>query len=183
MTIEPPLHEEVVAFWREAGRKRWFAKDDGFDAEIRQRFEALGLAAARAELTDWAETAEGALALILLLDQFPRNLYRGSAHAFAADPMARMVADGALAAGFDQALEPELRPFLYLPFEHSEALADQDRAVLLNRERGSADDLKWAMIHRDIIRRFGRFPHRNAVLGRTSTVEELAFRAEGGFSG
>jgi uncharacterized protein (DUF924 family) len=183
MTIQASLHAEVVAFWREAGLPKWFAKDEAFDLEIHQRFEPLHLAAARAEFDDWAETPEGALALILLLDQFPRNLYRGSAHAFATDPLARTVADRALAAGFDQRVELELRPFFYLPFEHSEAMADQTRAMLLNQAHGVAGDLKWAAIHRDIIRRFSRFPHRNAVLGRVSTAEELAFLAEGGFSG
>ena len=96
MTIEPPLYAEVVAFWREAGPDRWFAKDDAFDDELRERFEALHFAAARGELADWAETAEGALALLLLTDQIPRNLFRGSAHAYATDPIARAVADAAL---------------------------------------------------------------------------------------
>ena len=178
---------DVIGFWIEAGSRRWFAKSDAFDDDIRVRFEALHHAAARGELASWAETAEGALALLLLLDQFPRNLYRGSAHAFATDPLARTVAARAIAAVFDQAYEPALRQFFYLPFEHSEALADQDRSAelqgALTRHTGDGDWVKWAHIHRDIIVRFGRFPHRNGALGRTTTAEERAFLEGGGFSG
>jgi uncharacterized protein (DUF924 family) len=177
---------EVVAFWREAGAAKWFAKDDAFDAAIRERFEALHLAAARGELAEWSEKSEGALALLLLLDQFPRNLFRGSAHAFATDPLALSLARAAIAAGHDAAAPADLRVFFYLPFEHSEALADQDHCVALcqalDAETGS-EWAKWAKLHRDIIVRFGRFPHRNAMLGRESTEEELVFLADGGFAG
>jgi uncharacterized protein (DUF924 family) len=187
MTIEPPLYDEVVAFWREAGPKMWFKGGDGFDAEIRARFETLHLSAARGELADWAQTAEGALALLLLTDQFPRNLYRGSAHAFATDAMARAVAQAAVQRDFHQEVEPLLRPFFFLPFEHSEAISDQDCAVVLfeahDRDSGDHDSLRWARIHRDIIERFGRFPHRNAVMGRETTAEEQAFLDSGGFKG
>ena len=174
---------DVVAFWIEAGPKRWFAKDAAFDALIRDRFEALHHAAAGRELDGWAQTADGALALLLLLDQFPRNLYRGSAHAFATDPLARKVAREAVEHGFDTAVAPALRQFFYLPFEHSEDLGDQDHAVALSMTSGDAHLLKWARIHRDIIRRFGRFPHRNAALARTTTPEEQAFLSAGGFGG
>src|SRR5690606_15031983 len=116
---------EVVGFWREAGPQQWFGRSEAFDAEIRRRFYDLHHAAARGELTAWAETAEGALALLLLLDQFPRNLYRRSAHAYATDPLARAVAEASLERGFDQQVEADLRPFFYLPFEHSEAIEDQ----------------------------------------------------------
>lgn len=187
MSIEPPLYTEIVEFWREAGPKAWFSQKPAFDAEIRLRFEAVHFAAARGEFADWAEMAEGALALLLLLDQFPRNLFRGSAHAFATDAMARAVAEAAVRADQPMALEPLLRPFFFLPFEHSESLADQDCAVVLAeahaRETGDEDTLKWARLHRDIIERFGRFPHRNPVLGRTTSDAEAAFLAEGGFSG
>jgi uncharacterized protein (DUF924 family) len=187
MSIEPPLYAEIVAFWREAGPKAWFAKSDSFDAEIRTRFEALHFAASRGEFADWADTAEGALALLLVTDQFPRNLFRGSAHAFATDPMARRVADAAIGRDFHQAVEPALRPFFFMPFEHSEAIADQDRAVVLfeahERECGDSDSLRWAGLHRELIDRFGRFPHRNATLGRRSTPEELAYLEGGGFQG
>ena len=174
---------DVVTFWMEAGPKAWFKKREAFDAEIRQRFEALHHAAARGELDGWAETAEGALALLLLLDQFPRNLFRGSPHAFATDPLARQVARAAIDRGFDRAVAPELRQFFYLPFEHSEHLEDQDHSVALCASSGDADLEKWARLHRDIIVRFGRFPHRNASLARTTTEQERAFLKEGGFSG
>src|SRR5665213_1211196 len=120
---------DVIAFWTQAGPRRWFAKDAAFDAELRARFETRHHAAARGELDAWAETAEGALALLLLLDQFPRNLWRGSAHAFATDPLARQIAESAVERGFDEALDPTLRQFFYLPFEHAEDLGDQERAV------------------------------------------------------
>ncbi len=179
---------DVIAFWREAGPRAWFTKDAAFDAAIRTRFEALHFIAARRELDGWRESAEGSIALLLLLDQFPRNLWRGSGHAFATDPLARDVARHAVARGFDR--DPgfsDLRFFFYLPFEHSEALADQDECVRLVQgcidEGGDADDMRWVKIHRDIIVRFGRFPHRNAALGRATTAEEQAFLDGGGFSG
>lgn len=175
--------KDVVAFWIDAGPAAWFAKSDAFDAEIRERFEALHHAAARREFDGWAGTADGALALLLLLDQFPRNLYRGSGHAFATDPLALSIAKQSLSRGFDTQVEPSVRAFFYLPFEHSEALADQDRAVALFQAAGDADLVKWAALHRDIILRFGRFPHRNACLGRVSTPEEEAFLRDGGFAG
>ena len=187
MSIEPPLPVEIVEFWRLAGHAKWFGKDEAFDAELRDRFSAAHFAAARGELDDWGETAEGALALLILTDQVPRNIFRGSAHAFATDALARGIVNAAIAKGQDRRLEAALRPFFYLPFEHSEALADQDRSIALcealRDETGDADTLKWAHLHRDIIVRFGRFPHRNAVMGRASTAEEIAFLAEGGFAG
>jgi uncharacterized protein (DUF924 family) len=187
MSIEPPLYVEVVAFWREAGPASWFAKDDAFDAALRDRFETLHLAAARGELADWEATAEGALALLLLVDQIPRNIFRGSAHAFATDPMARAVADRALKRDLHLQVEPPLRPFFYLPFEHAETLADQDCAVVMfeahARETGDEESLKWARLHRELIERFGRFPHRNACLGRQSSDEERDYLAKGGFAG
>ena len=183
----PAIPADVVTFWTQAGRAKWFAKSSAFDDAIRLRFEPVHHIAARGEYAAWDKTAEGALALLLLLDQFPRNLYRGSAHAFATDPLARAIANRAVDARMDQAVEASLRPFFYLPFEHSEDMADQDRSVALceahDAETGDVDTLKWAVMHRDIIKRFGRFPHRNAAYGRVSTSDELAFLAEGGFSG
>lgn len=173
---------EIIHFWREAGPDRWFAKNEAFDARFRAHCLPLYEAAVRGNLDLWRDTAEGALALILLLDQFPRNCFRGSARMFASDPQARAVADAAIDAGHDLAIEPELRVFIYLPFEHSEDLADQDRSVRL-AEPLSDEYLKYAELHRDIIRRFGRFPHRNAVLGRATTPDEQRFLDEGGFSG
>jgi uncharacterized protein (DUF924 family) len=174
---------DVLGFWRSAGPQKWFKKVTAFDAAIRLKFEPVHHAAARGEYDAWAGSADGALALLILLDQFPRNLYRNSAHAFATDPKARSIARAAVEAGFDRQAEPQLRPFFYLPFEHSEDLADQDFCLALNTEAGEADDIKWAALHRDIIVRFGRFPHRNAALGRATTPEEQAFLDEGGFSG
>jgi uncharacterized protein (DUF924 family) len=174
---------EIVDFWRDAGPDRWFKKDAAFDDEIRQRFLRHHEAAAAGKLADWEKTADGALALLILLDQFPRNMFRGEARAFATDPLARAIAAGALVRGFDSQVPVEMRGFFYLPFEHSENLADQERAVAFYKAIGDADGLKWAELHTDIIRRFGRFPHRNAVLGRAMTPEEQAFLDGGGFLG
>lgn len=173
----------VVAFWREAGPSKWFNGGEAFDAKCRAELLTPHLLAARRELDQWMEgdaAAEGALALLLLLDQAPRNIFRGSAHAFATDLLARYFADRALAAGHDKAFEPALRAFFYLPYEHSEALADQDRSVALFEALGDANYLDYAVAHRDVIVRFGRFPHRNAVLGRETTPEEQVWLDAGG---
>jgi uncharacterized protein (DUF924 family) len=177
-----PSPADVVAFWRAAGPKRWFEKDAAFDDGIRRRFLKLHEAAAAGKLTNWEANAEGALALLILLDQFPRNMFRGQARMFASDPLAHAIASRAILNGFDGAF-PDLFGFFYLPFMHSEELADQKRAIAFYRARNDADGLKWAERHADIIRRFGRFPHRNAVLGRVSTPEEQAFLDGGGFAG
>ncbi|MBN8955941.1 MAG: DUF924 domain-containing protein [Rhizobiales bacterium] len=174
---------EVVAFWHTAGPKKWFAKNDAFDKEIRTRFLSLYEQAAAGELSDWESSPVGALALLILLDQFPRNMFRNDARAFVADELARGIADRAIERGFDQHASVDDRVFFYLPFEHSEAMEDQERCLALMRGLGNDDLLKWAQLHADIIRRFGRFPHRNAVLGRDSTPEEKAFLDAGGFSG
>jgi uncharacterized protein (DUF924 family) len=179
----PSTPGAVLAFWREAGPKKWYAKDAAFDDDIRARFFATYEAAAAGRLSAWEENPDGALALIITLDQFPRNMFRGDARTYAADPLARAVADGAIARGFDKKFALPERTFFYLPFEHSENLADQERGVDLNRATGDADALKWADLHADIIRRFGRFPHRNAMLGRETTPEEQAFLDGGGFAG
>jgi uncharacterized protein (DUF924 family) len=175
--------EAVLAFWLAAGPERWFEPNAEFDAEIRERFAATYEDTAAGRLSAWEDWPEGALALLLVLDQFPRNMFRDSARSYAADPLARAVARSALAKGFDQQVAMPQRTFFYLPFEHSEELADQERAVALMGATGDADLLKWAELHADIIRRFGRFPHRNSVLGRATTPEEQAFLDGGGFSG
>jgi uncharacterized protein (DUF924 family) len=174
---------DVLAFWLAAGQQRWFEKDDAFDAEIRARYLAVYEDAAAGRLGDWEQSADGALALVIVLDQFPRNMFRDSTRAFAADPLARAVAGRAIARGFDQQAAMPMRSFFYLPFEHSENLADQERCIELMRATGDADLLKWAELHADIIRRFGRFPHRNDVLGRTTTAGEKAFLDGAGFKG
>jgi uncharacterized protein (DUF924 family) len=173
---------DVLAFWRQAGPQRWFSKDAAFDAAFRDRFLAAHESAARGEFAHWAESADGALALLILLDQFPRNAFRGTARMFATDELSRDVARRAVAAGFHVTGDPALRSFLHMPFTHSEALADQDLCVELAR-RIDEDSLRWAVIHRDIIARFGRFPHRNALLGRSTTEAEQTFLDEGGFAG
>ncbi len=172
----------IIGFWRDIGPKGWFEKNAAIDDEIRRRFLAIHEAAAAGKLTDWEENAEGSLALLILLDQFPRNMFRGEARAFATDPLARAVASRAILNGFDGRL-PDMRGFFYLPFEHSENLADQERGITLYKTVGDNEGLKWANVHADIIRRFGRFPHRNAVLGRVTTPEEQAFLDDGGFAG
>jgi uncharacterized protein (DUF924 family) len=174
---------DVLAFWRAAGEKKWFAKDDAFDADIKTRFLATYEAAAKGALSDWEATPEGALALTIALDQFPRNIFRRDARAFAADATARAVADRALARGFDAQVPADERMFFFLPFEHSENMTDQERCCALFKTLGNPDLLHWAELHADIIRRFGRFPHRNAVLGRTTTPEEKAYLDNDGFAG
>lgn len=179
---EPPLAArlaDVVDYWRR-NRAHWFAKSDAFDAEFRERCAELhGLAASGAiEPHD----AESALALVLLLDQYPRNAFRGTPRMYATDAAARAAADAAIARGWDRETEHALRVFFYLPFEHSESLADQERSLALHRA-WDPRDMRWAEEHHDIVRRYGRFPHRNEILGRDSTPEERAYLASGGFQG
>ena len=165
-------------------QRRWFVKDPAFDAELRARFLADMESAAAGRLGGWQATPAGALVLTVLLDQFPRNVFRGTARAFAADPLARAVAGQAIAEGFDARLPPLARVFFYLPFEHSEDLADQERSVALAEtlaaypECDSARD--YAHRHHAVIVRFGRFPHRNAALGRADTPEEAEYLRQPG---
>jgi uncharacterized protein (DUF924 family) len=172
----------VVAFWREAGPGRWFAKEAEFDRGFRERFIHLYEAASGGELDDWTRTPDGAMALVILFDQYPRNSFRGTPRMYSTDEVARRIADAAIAAGFDRAFEPALRLFFYLPFAHSEAPADQERSVALVAALGEPN-LSFAKRHRDIIRRFGRFPHRNPILGRPMTEEEQRYLDNGGFKG
>jgi uncharacterized protein (DUF924 family) len=171
---------DIVQFWLGVGEKKWFAVDPKLDAEIRARFEALWRKARAGKLSQWEETAEGALALLILIDQFPRNMFRGTADAFATDGLAREVARRALARGYDLAFGLAARAFFYLPFMHSENLADQDFCVKTIAQRlGTAStNYPFALGHRDTIARFGRFPLRNAALKRRSTAAEKAFIAE-----
>jgi len=173
---------EVVRFWSEAGPERWFRKNAAFDAEFRERFLPAHEAAARGELESWRRTAEGSLALLILLDQFPRNAFRGTGRVYATDALARLVAQQALADGHREHVPQPLRGFFHLPFSHSEWLPDQQRAVELCEPLGT-ESLRWGRHHRDVVARFGRFPHRNALLGRNSTHEEREFLAQGGFAG
>jgi uncharacterized protein (DUF924 family) len=185
--------QAVLDFWFLApdnpghgqSRAEWFRKDDAFDAQIRERFGALIDTAIDGGLRDWAATPRGALALILLLDQFTRNVYRDTPRAFAGDPQALALAVALVQNGQDQQLEPTLRAFVYMPFEHAEDLAMQARAVelfqlLAQSREGYESMLDYAQRHQEVIARFGRFPHRNAILGRDSTPEELAFLQQPG---
>ncbi len=174
---------DVLSFWRAAGPARWFRRDQAFDADIRARFLATYETAAAGRLPDWEATADGTLALLIVLDQFPRNMFRGLARAYATDRLARGVAERALARGFDRAFANPERRFFYLPLMHSEDLADQERCVALCGAADDAEGVRYAVEHADIIRRFGRFPHRNAILGRPATAREQEFLASGGFSG
>ena len=181
MTTDTTPHA-VVEFWKQAGPTHWFAKDEAFDKRFRETFYTAHFQAARRELEPWAAQPEGALALLLLLDQYPRNAFRGTAHMFATDPLARFYARKVIEAQLDQQIETALRGFCYLPFEHSED-ADDQRLSLELHEKLNPQDIRWAKEHADIIERFGRFPHRNDALGRVSTEEERTFLATGGFAG
>lgn len=174
---------EVIAFWTQAGPAKWFAKDEAFDVAFTETCQATHFAAARRELDHWADTPDGALALIILLDQLPRNAFRDTAHMFATDPLALKASKEAVARGHDRQVSPELRPFMLMPLMHSEALEDQDALIALLDEAESPDTLKFVIIHRDIIARFDRFPHRNACLGRETTAEEAVFLSGDGFKG
>jgi len=173
---------EILAFWRDAGPARWYSRDDAFDAEVRRRFLGLWQRAAAGELSSWETSDDGALALVIVLDQFPRNMFRDDIRTYASDAQAREVAHRAVERGMDARIDGALREFLYLPFMHSEHLADQLRCIELSRAAGHTESLKWAEHHADIIRRFGRFPHRNGLLGRPTTPDEQAFLDQGGFS-
>ena len=184
--MRPVQPTEVLDFWFKRDRKDWFAKNPAFDAEIRARFLQLYERAIEAKLEKWREEPGSCMALVLLFDQFPRNMFRGAAKAFAADPLARVAARVIVDQRWDEAMTPDERMFAYLPFEHSESLADQERCLALMKEISlfpeTADLPKWAEAHLVIIRRFGRFPHRNAALGRPSTREELEFLKQPGSS-
>lgn len=188
MSNAPDPIDAVLAFWfgevPGERRKAWFVKDPAFDREIEARFLALHESAAAGALAGWAHAPRGALALILLTDQFPRNLFRGSPRAFATDPLALSTAKHVIAEGWDNGMRPVERMFVYLPFEHSESIAEQDRSVALFAPLAvfaeTADAADFAERHRVIVKRFGRFPHRNAALGRASTPEETEFLKQPG---
>lgn len=180
-SIDP---RDVLDFWFAAGQEKWFAKDDAFDAEITKRFKGPHEAARDGAYDGWAESAEGLLALIILLDQFPRNLYRGSAEMFAADQKAAAMTRLALERKVDGEVPQAARQFIYMPLMHSEELADQELCVkLFEADPALEENVSYAIDHRDIIARFGRFPHRNVILGRATSAEEQQFLDDGGFAG
>lgn len=182
-TTQMSTPESIVRFWRHAGRGRWFKKDLVFDRMITAHFASLHEDAKRGDLDHWACAPHSLLALIILLDQFARNIYRGSALAFAADTHALALSHEAVGRGFDMAVNRDLRAWLYMPMMHSERMPDQTRCIELAKRSGLDGTYRFAVIHAEIIEKFGRFPHRNKVLGRETTMEEAAFLKSGGFSG
>ena len=170
------MPQQIIDFWfSTATRKLWFNSTPEFDQELRDRFEAVWQQACRGELDHWMESAEGCLALVIILDQFPLNMFRNTAQSFASEAQSRSIAASAIERGFDQSLPLEQVAFLYMPYMHSEDLQDQDRALVLFDKPGLDSNLRFARHHRDIVARFGRFPHRNEELGRTSSAAETEY--------
>ena len=170
--------DEVIEFWfSDPIREQWFNASKALDDDIRERFQATWQAARDGQLSRWEASAEGALALVIVLDQLPLNMFRGQPDSFSTEAASRRVAERAIAAGLDQQLSKPHRLMLYMPYMHSESMADQDRAIELFNAAGLSDNAKWARHHRDIVKRFGRFPHRNAILGRDSSPDEIAWLA------
>jgi len=178
--LEP---QDVIDFWQAAGFDKWYKKDDAFDAEIAAKFSAAHEAAKAGQYDEWQETPKGALALLILQDQMARNLFRNSPKAFAADARALAIAHSAIDRKFDEEFEGSMRQWFYMPLMHSENMSDQTLCCDLTKRAGLDKTYDYAVLHADIIREFGRFPHRNEILGRTSSKEELEFLENGGFSG
>lgn len=169
---------DLIRFWfSERVQPLWFNSTDAFDAELREQYLHICRAALNGELDHWADTPEGALALVICLDQIPLNIFRGQVESFAGEAASRKVAAMAIERGFDQSFSNAQKAFLYMPYMHSEDLSDQDRVLELFEQAGLMDNLQWAKHHREIVKRFGRFPHRNAILGRESTAEEKEWLA------
>ncbi len=167
-------HRELLDFWfTEPVRSHWFSSTPELDREIHTRFITLWATARDGGLESWEHSADGTLALVILLDQAPLNMFRGLAKGFSTENAARAVADRAIHKGLDREMRNEHKAFLYMPYMHSESLTDQDRSLALYEHAGLMQNLQFARHHREIVRRFGRFPHRNAILGRQSTQEEL----------
>jgi uncharacterized protein (DUF924 family) len=176
-------HQDIIRFWfSEIDKKAHFTKDPEFDQLLAQRFGTTHTRATRCELFDWRVSAEGRLAEVIVLDQFSRNLFRDSPLAFASDSLALALAQEAVAAGLDQQLPAEQRIFLYMPYMHSESLAIHDAGMPLFESTGNENTIKYEVMHRDIIARFGRYPHRNECLGRESTPDEIEFLTQPGSS-
>lgn len=185
MTAPQPAAQDILEFWfSERARPMWFAATPEFDLEVKQRFEPLYRASKQGALNDWEQHVDGACALVILWDQFPHHMYRRDAESFAMEARALAIAHRILDQGWDQPLSPDRRNFIYLPFMHSENIADQEKSVQLFSQSGLGNGLRWAQHHRDIIRRFGRFPHRNAILGRANTPQESEYlKTEGAYRG
>jgi len=177
------MHQEILDFWFEQTEPaQWWKKDDAFDALLRERFSELHTRASQCELYEWRKEPAGRLAEIIILDQFSRNMFRDSAKAFASDAMSLTLSQEAIANGADQVLTPLQRSFLYMPFMHSESLKIHEVAVDLFRKNGIQNNLDFEISHKKIIEQFGRYPHRNEVLGRESTAEEIEFLSQPGSS-
>ena len=183
MSNENQLKFDILSFWWEAGFKRWFSKDVEFDKKIEEKFLNVHEKAVEGEFDEWTESPHGTLALLILLDQFPRNMFRDTERAFATDTKALSIAQTGLEGNQFMAYPKQIRSFFFLPFEHAEDMDAQDISVEYFQKHGERDGYFYALIHMDIIRRFGRFPHRNKILGRESTKSELQFLNEGGFAG
>lgn len=182
MNITP---QEIIDFWfSDRVKSQWFASTPELDKEVMEKYEAIWEQAASGELDDWGDDPDGCLALVIILDQFPLNMFRGQAKSFKTEDKAVDVALTAVNEGLDQKIEKEKLAFLYMPFMHSEDLTNQDISVKLYKENNLDANIKFAEHHRDIIRKFGRFPHRNGILGRESTAEEIVYLAsENAFNG
>jgi uncharacterized protein (DUF924 family) len=177
--------DDILTLWF-SGRVKsmWYNSTPEFDQELRDKYLDTYHAALNGELSAWEQTPQGALALVICLDQFPLNMFRNKAEGFAGEEPSRQIAARAIEKGFDQSLDDTQKAFMYMPYMHSEELADQDRVLELFSNAGLEDNLKWANHHRDIVKRFGRFPHRNAILGRQSTPEEAAYlQSDDAFTG
>lgn len=175
--------DTILSFWfEEIEPKQWFVKDLSFDQLLIERFSNIHVQARQCELFEWRSTAEGCLAEVIILDQFSRNMFRDTADAFSSDPLALALAQSAISAGKDKDLTPEQRTFLYMPFMHSESLPIHDVAVQLFTDNGIQNNLDFEIKHRNIIEQYGRYPHRNAILGRASTSEEIDFLSQPGSS-
>lgn len=178
----PVTPHDIITFWRSAGPDKWYAKDDAFDQELRDRFMSTWEAARDGKLTAWQDSDDGALALLIVLDQFPRNMFRGDPRSFASDGKALAIATRAIRRGFDRRVGGRERPFFYLPFTHSESVANQEKGMRLTLlSAGDPEQVRHSRAHRAVIRQFGRFPYRNAALSRRSTPEEAAFLEAGGY--
>ncbi|WP_310621876.1 DUF924 family protein [Flexibacterium corallicola] len=180
-SISNSLPLDILDFWWQAGPESWFKGGSDFDSQIQQKFSKAVEAACEGELDHWTQSPHSTLALLLLLDQFTRNIYRGSARAFSGDEKALVIAEKSLQKGDFRAFNQEQRAFFFLPFEHSEKMEHQDLAVDLFRKYCNEQNYLYALVHMDVIRRFNRFPHRNEALERVSTPEEVTFLEEGGF--
>ncbi len=177
------LPQDVIAFWQDVGQENWYKKNPDVDARIRERFTSLHGAASAGELGEWEQSAQGALALLILLDQFSRNMFRDDPRAFACDAQALAIAKRAIDKGFHKQVADAMAQFFRTPFMHAEDIMEQARGIALAHEAGSQTSVEWAVLHADIIRRFGRFPHRNKVLNRKTSEAEQAFLDGDGFSG